>query len=176
MSHLFEHNLHPHKPTNVNFTHAREQAEGGFNMCVAIGMTKVFQAMPTFWAIFAWIVLWIIGNATILHFDPVPWPLLLCLASVPQLPLMVVIMVGQGLLGRHQELQSDEAYRTATKTFYDVERIMDVLATQSKQIEQLDEEMRVQYQLLLNIFERVEVKPAARRRGNNGDNGTTAAH
>jgi hypothetical protein len=38
------------------------------------------------------IVLWIAANATIVHFDPMPWPLLLCLASVPQLPLMIVMM------------------------------------------------------------------------------------
>src|SRR5690242_14490035 len=81
----FHLSLHPHQPRNVNLLHAAEKKAGNVNQKVAVGMTGVFQAMPTFWIIIAWIVLWIAANATILHFDPLPWPLLLTLASVPQL-------------------------------------------------------------------------------------------
>src|SRR3954470_21579302 len=93
---LFDHKLAPHKPRNVNKVHAAEKASGGFNQKVAIRLTAIFQAMPTFWLIIAWFVLWIGANATIATFDRLPWPLLLTLASIPQLPLMIVIMVGQG--------------------------------------------------------------------------------
>ncbi len=109
---LFKYTPHLHMPQNVNMLFAAEQAAANFNQRVAVAMTKLFSAMSTFWAITAWIVLWIAANATIVHFDPLPWPLLLCLASVPQLPLMVVIMVGQSLLGRRQELQAEEQYNT----------------------------------------------------------------
>lgn len=141
---LFHHTPHPHKPQNVNLLFKAEQAAAGFNQHVAVGMTKLFSAMPTFWLITLWILLWIATNATIAHFDPMPWPLLLTLASVPQLPLMIVIMVGQGLLGRRQELQSEEQYNTTMKTYHDIEQIMAHLSAQ-------DEEILRQTQLIVGL-------------------------
>src|SRR5579859_1575593 len=131
---LFQHTPHPHQPINVNLIFEAEKACGNFNQRVAVWMTEVFQAMPTFWLIMAWIVLWIIANATIVHFDPLPWPLLLTLASVPQLPLMIVIMVGQGLLGRQQELQSEEQFNTTQKTYHDIEQVMQHLSAQDAEL------------------------------------------
>lgn len=121
-------------PRNVNLVFEAEKAAANFNQKVAIGMTNVFQAMPTFWLIMGWIVIWIVANATIVHFDPLPWPLLLTLASVPQLPLMIVIMVGQGLLGRKQELQSEEQFNTTMKTYHDIEQIMEHLSAQDTEL------------------------------------------
>ncbi len=144
-SRIFQHVPHPHMPRNVNVIFAAEQAAGNFNQKVATGMTAVFQAMPTFWLIMIWIVTWIVTNATILSFDPLPWPLLLALASVPQLPLMIVIMVGQGLLGRKQELQSDEQFNTTQKTYSDLCQVMDHLSAQ-------DAELLRQTEMLLHIL------------------------
>jgi uncharacterized membrane protein len=131
---LFHDTPYLHQPRNVNMLFEAEQAAGNINQKIAVSLTNVFQAMPTFWLIMLWIVLWIAGNATIVHFDPMPWPLLLTLASVPQLPLMIVIMVGQGLLGRKQELQSNEQYETTMKTYHDIEQIMKHLAVQDEEI------------------------------------------
>src|SRR5260370_32974601 len=131
---LFTNIVHPHQPRNVNLVLEAEKAAGNFNQQVAVRMTAIFQAMPTFWLIMAWIVLWIVANATIVRFDPLPWPLLLTLASVPQLPLMIVIMVGQGLLGRKQELQSEEQYKTTMKTYHDIEQVMAHLVSQDEAI------------------------------------------
>ncbi|HYK84975.1 MAG TPA: DUF1003 domain-containing protein [Ktedonobacteraceae bacterium] len=142
---LFKSTPHPYKPRNVNLIHEAEKAAGTFNQKVAVGMTSVFQAMPTFWLIMAWIVLWIAANATIVHFDPLPWPLLLTLASVPQLPLMIVIMVGQGLLGRKQELQSEEQYNTTMKTYADIEQIMQHLSAQ-------DDELLKQSHMIMHLL------------------------
>lgn len=144
---LFHHQPHQHQPRNVNVLHEAEKAAGGFNQKVAVGMTGVFQAMPTFWVIIIWITLWIVGNATIWSFDKLPWPLLLCLASVPQLPLMVVIMVGQGLLGRKQELQADEQFRTTMSTYHDIEQIMQHLSAQ-------DGELLRHAKLLIHLLEK----------------------
>jgi len=134
LSPLFQHNPFPHKPRNVNLVHEAEKKEAGFNQKIAIGMTNLFQSMWTFWAILAWIVLWIVLNMLPFAWDRLPWPLLLCLASVPQLPLMIVIMVGQGLLGRKQELQSDEQYNTTMKTYHDIEEIMQHLSAQDAEL------------------------------------------
>lgn len=131
---LFKYTPHLHKPQNVNLLFKAEQEAANFNQRVAVGMTKLFSAMTTFWLIALWIILWIAVNATIAHFDPLPWPLLLCLASVPQLPLMIVIMVGQGLLGRKQELQSEEQFNTTIKTYNDIEQIMAHLSAQDEEI------------------------------------------
>ena len=142
---LFKPTLHPYKPRNVNLVHEAEKAAGSFNQKVAVSMTNVFQAMPTFWLIMTWIVLWIAANATIVHFDPLPWPLLLTLASVPQLPLMIVIMVGQGLLGRKQELQSEEQFNTTIKTYHDIEQITAHLSAQ-------DDELLKQSHMIIHLL------------------------
>jgi uncharacterized membrane protein len=139
-----EHVRHVHIPRNVNVLHRDEQASGNFNQSVAIGMTKFFQSMPTFWLILAWIVLWMAANLTIVHFDPMPFPLLLALASIPQLPLMVVIMIGQGVLGRHAELQADEAFQTTQKTYSDIEQIIEHLNKQDEKILEILERLDAQ--------------------------------
>jgi uncharacterized membrane protein len=144
-SDLFCPQPHPHRARNVNALFEAEQAAANLNQHVAVGMTKLFSSMTTFWLIALWIVLWIAANATIVHFDPLPWPLLLCLASVPQLPLMIVIMVGQGLLGRRQELQAEEQFNTTQKTYHDIEQIMTHLCTQ-------DEELLRQTRLIVHLL------------------------
>jgi uncharacterized membrane protein len=149
---LFLYIPHPHQPRNVNLVFEAEKAAGNLNQKVAVGLTNVFQAMPTFWLIVLWIASWIVANATIAHFDPLPWPLLLCLASVPQLPLMVVIMVGQGLLGRRQELQANEQYETTMKTYHDIEQIMKHLSAQ-------DEEILRQTHMIMRLLQANSISP-----------------
>jgi len=143
---LFIHTPHRLATRNVNLVHEAELAAGDFNQKVAVGLTNVFQAMPTFWAIIAWFVLWIGANVTIAHFDPLPWPLLLTLASIPQLPLMIVIMVGQGLLGRKQELQSEEQFNTTQNTYSDIKQVMQHLSAQ-------DDELVKQTRMLIALME-----------------------
>lgn len=131
---LFHHQPHQHQPRNVNLIHEAEKAAAGFNQRMAVGMTQIFQSMITFWVIVLWIVSWILLNFLPFAWDRLPWPLLLMLASVPQLPLMIVIMVGQGLLGRKQELQADEQFRTTMSTYHDIEEIMKHLAAQDAEL------------------------------------------
>jgi len=176
---LFKHTLHPYKPRNVNLVHEAEKATGGFNQKVAVSMTNVFQAMPTFWLIITWIVVWIVANGTIVRFDPLPWPLLLTLASVPQLPLMIVIMVGQGLLGRKQELQSEEQFNTTMKTYHDIEQITAHLSAQ-------DDELLRQSHMIMHLLMASGITPEqvadiqtqalAQRKAENSANTTTASN
>src|SRR5258708_16228099 len=148
---LFTNTVNPNQARNVNLVLEGEKAAGNFNQKVGVGLTTIFQVMPTFWLIMAWIVLWIVANATIVRFDPLPWPLLLALASVPQLPLMIVIMVGQGLLGRKQELQSEEQFNTTMKTYHDIEQIMNHLSAQ-------DEELLRQTHMIMHLLEANGIK------------------
>ena len=149
---LYDHTPHPHEIHNVNVLHQAELAAGDFNQKVAVRLTSVFQAMPTFWLIITWFVLWIGLNATIATFDPLPWPLLLTLASIPQLPLMVVILVGQGLLGRKQELQADEQFNTTQNAYHDIKQIMQHLSAQ-------DEELLKQTSMLVELLQASGLKP-----------------
>ncbi len=144
---LFHHESRQHQPRNINEVAEAEKASAGFNQRVAVRMTQVFQSMITFWCIMTWIISWILLNLLPFGWDRLPWPLLLCLASVPQLPLMIVIMVGQGLLGRKQELQADEQFRTTMSTYHDIEQIMQHLAAQ-------DAELLRHARMLIHILER----------------------
>ena len=118
---------HLHTPRNVNLLHQEEHDHASLNQRIAVFITQIMSSMATFWLILAWIVFWIVANVTITRFDPLPFPLLLALASIPQLPLMAVIMIGQSVLARHQELQSDEQYKFVVKSYEDTERIIGML-------------------------------------------------
>ena len=125
---------HFHQPRNINYLHKAEIKAGSLNRRVAVGMTEMLSAMPTFWLVLSWIVLWIVANATIAHFDPLPWPLLLCLASVPQLPLMIVLLVSQNEQGRHHELQADEQYHMTQKICHDNAVIISLLQQKTSEV------------------------------------------
>ena len=45
-----------------------------------------------------------------------------------------VIMVGQGILERQQELQADEQFRTTMSTYHDIEQIMQHLSAQDAEL------------------------------------------
>jgi uncharacterized membrane protein len=146
---LYQHHPHPHRLRNVNSTHKAEQQRAGLNQRFAIAMTNVCQSMFTFWLILASMLFWMVANALIIRLDPPPWNYLLVIGSLVQLPLQLVIMIGQSVLSRHQELQADEAYQATMKSFSDVEQIMAHLDSQ-------DQEILRQEQIMLNILERVE--------------------
>ncbi len=156
---LYEHIPHPHFARNVNRLAKKEQQSANFNQKIAVGMTKLFSAMPTFWLILAWIALWIVINSRVAHFDPLPFPLLLALASIPQLPLMIVIMVGQSVLARHQELQAEEQFATSQHSFHDIEQIVQHLDRQDQELLKQDDVLSKQNDMMLQILSRLEQLP-----------------
>lgn len=147
---LYEHESHWYEPRNANEIHEEEQTSAGFNQRVAIFITSTFQNMNMFWLIIGWFVTWIVVNATMVTFDPLPWPLLLTLASIPQLPLMVVIMIGQSILGRKQEIHAEQAYQTTLRTYHDLGEIANHLHAQDElifnMIARLEELRQIQQQ------------------------------
>lgn len=131
---LFHHEPHQHQPRNVNAVHEAEKAAGNFNQQVAVGMTKVLSAMPTFWIVAAFIVAWIVLQATAIAWDKLPYPLLLTVLNLPQISMMIALGVGQGVLGRHAELQAEEQFRTTMSTYHDIEQIMQHLLAQDSEL------------------------------------------
>lgn len=131
---LFEYTPHPHRPRNVNTVQAAERQ--GINARIAILLTKWVGTMTCayFFAILA-----IIGWPG-LHATPVQWVQWLSQTFI-QLVMLSVIMVGQGVLGRKQELQSDEQFATTMKIYHDIDQVMKHLDAQDQKILQILEKI-----------------------------------
>lgn len=124
---LFKHHPHPHKPVNVNVQHRAERQ--GINDRIAIVLTNGVASM---WCAYAFVVLAILGFPG-LHASPTQYVQWVSQTFI-QLVMLSVIMVGQGLLGRHQELMAEEQYTTTEKTYHDIEQIMLHLQAQDQEL------------------------------------------
>lgn len=126
---LFHHEPHLHQPRNVNLLHDAEKAASGINQKIAITLTK---AVGTMICAYIFAILAIIGfpgfNATPIAY--VQW----ISQTFIQLVMLSVIMVGQSILGRKQELQADEAFHTTISTYHDIEQIMKHLSAQDAEL------------------------------------------
>lgn len=157
---LYIHVPHNHKPRNVNTLH-QEQQSSSVNQRLAMWLTAKVNTMPTAY-IFA--ALAVIGLFGLLNLLP---PFVFLLATwisqqFLQLVFLPVLGVGQAVLGKHQELQADEAFNTTMKTYNDIEQIMLHLNKQDEKILEIDER-------ILKVLERLEA------RGSNGKKQTQEA-
>ncbi len=131
---LFQHTPATQKPPrNVNLVHEAEQAAAGFNTRLAVGLT---QKVGTMWTAYIFAVLAIIGLFAILGLLSPIVVLLVAWVSQTfiQLVLLPIIMVGQNVLGRKAELQSEEQYNTTLNTYHDIEQIMEHLSAQDAEL------------------------------------------
>jgi hypothetical protein len=142
---LFEHHPHPHVPTNVNEQHADEQQASGLNQRLAVLLTRLVGSMWCAYLFTGIAVLGLLGLLGLLN----PFVFLLMQwvsQQFLQLVLLSVIMVGQAVLGRKQELQAEEQFNTTKKTFEDILQIM-------KHLEVQDEELLNQTNMLLEVIQ-----------------------
>lgn len=131
---LFQHTPATQKPPrNVNLVHEAEKAAAGFNTRLAVGLT---QKVGTMWTAYTFAVLAIIGLFAILGLLSPIVVLLVAWVSQTfiQLVLLPIIMVGQNVLGRKAELQSEEQYTTTINTYHDIEQIMEHLSAQDAEL------------------------------------------
>lgn len=126
---LFHHEPHQHQPKNVNEIHASEKANSSFNQKLALLLTK---AVGTMICAYVFALLAIIGFPG-LHATPTQWVQWISQTFI-QLVMLSVIMVGQSILGRKQELQADEQFRTTLSTYHDIEQIMNHLSAQDNEL------------------------------------------
>jgi hypothetical protein len=126
---LFHHEAHQHQPRNVNALHKAEQAAAGINQKIAIGLTK---AVGTMVCAYIFAILAIIGFPGF-HATATQWVQWISQTFI-QLVMLSVIMVGQAVLGRKQELQADEQYNTTMSTYHDIEQIMQHLVAQDAEL------------------------------------------
>jgi uncharacterized membrane protein len=137
--------LHNHRPKNVLQIH-REENYSSFNNKLAIFFTKAFGSVWAFYILVTWMFLWMALSGIgfwLFKYDQYPFPFLLFCSNLIQLWALPVIMVGQNVLNKHQELQSEEAFHIAEKSFYDVEQIMSCLEEQNRLLKQISGEAQI---------------------------------
>jgi uncharacterized membrane protein len=117
---LYEHIPHHHKARNANEVHAQERQS--INDRIAVAVTKIVGTMQT---AYTFVVLAFIGLIAILGWlNPLIALLVAWLSQTfIQLVLLPVIMVGQNVSGRHQEITVEEEYQTSIKICHDIEQI-----------------------------------------------------
>ncbi|HEX4713694.1 MAG TPA: hypothetical protein VH164_02075, partial [Ktedonobacteraceae bacterium] len=102
----------------------------GFNQKIAILLTKGVGTMVCAY-IFA--VLAIIGFPGLVNAQISQWVQWTSQTFI-QLTMLSVIMVGQSVLGRKQELQADEQFNTTVSTYHDIEQMMQHLSAQDAEL------------------------------------------
>jgi hypothetical protein len=116
MGELYTHNHANHTPVNPN--EVQQQERVGFNERIAVMLTS---AVGTMWCAYFFLILAILGfpgnNATPQQY--VQWVSQTCI----QLVMLSVIMVGQKVIGRLQELQADETYKTTLKLYHEFDQL-----------------------------------------------------
>ncbi len=152
-SHTEKYKPHAHKPRNVNYQHQYEHENSGINQRIAVAVTKGLSTMAAVWLIIAFMVVWIALNAIgVWRFDPAPFALLLVIINLPQIASTPLVMVGQSVIGRKQELQADEQFMATEKTFQDAETIIhqnnEIIHQNAEIIQQNDEQAKMLAALL----------------------------
>jgi hypothetical protein len=119
---LYIHTPHPHQAANVNKLHAAEQRESGINARLAVRLTKIIATM---YAAYTFGVLAIVGLLAILGVLPPMGAVLVAWTSqtLIQLCMLPIIMVGQSIIGRKQELLAEETFATTRKNDHELREL-----------------------------------------------------
>lgn len=124
---LFHRERKREAPANVNELHEQQL---GMQDRVALWITSAVGTMYCVYFFGVVMAIWMFwqwrmeGKA----FDPYPFAFLLFLGNIIQLLLMPLIMVGQNIQGRHNELKADEQFKTTMASYQDAEHIIEHLA------------------------------------------------
>lgn len=128
-SKIYEHIKHWHKPRNANHAMAEEQGNAGVNQRIAVAITR---GMGTMFCAYIFAALALAGfpgfPATIQQY--VQW----LSQTFIQLTALSILAVGQSVIGKHAEIQADEAFSTTLHTFHDMEQVMEHLNKQDEAI------------------------------------------
>lgn len=130
-------------PKNLNTVHKKSLSPVEK---LAVVITQKVGTMGFFFIILGWTIVWLGWNILApaqLRFDPFPaFVLWLFISNLIQIHLMPLIMVGQNIQGRREELRSEHDYETDTKAEKEIETILLHLENQQK--------------VMLDILKRVE--------------------
>jgi uncharacterized membrane protein len=110
---------------------------------LAAWLTRRMGSMWAFYAAAVFQVAWIgLAQAQVLRFDPYPFSFLLFLSSLVQLVFMLVITVGQEVLGQVADRRSEQTFLNGEAILYESVRMQEHLTAQDRLIESLCTYMR----------------------------------
>lgn len=129
-------------PKNIN--HLHKQSLSGMER-TAVFVTEKIGTMGFFFIIFGWTVVWLGWNIFApqkFRFDPFPaFVLWLFISNLIQIHLMPLIMVGQNIQGRHQEMRSEHDFETDKKAEKEIETILLHLENQERMMMEILERL-----------------------------------
>ena len=133
-----------HKPQNSNLLHKNSL---GLQDRIALIITTAIGTMYAVYAFAIFMFGWMLWQGHLDHhpFDPYPFAFLLFIGNIIQLLLMPLIMVGQNIQGRHNEIRANEEFKTTTTSFHDIEAIL-------KHLDEQDAKMLVQTNLIEELL------------------------
>lgn len=129
---LYEHESHPHIPRNIVRMLQTDLKLATFNERLAVALTRSVSTMA---CAYLFAILAIIGFPGF-HASPAQYVQWLSQTFI-QLVMLSILAVGQSILGKHQELQSQEQYNMAVKTTHEIDQIVQHMDAQDKAIQQI---------------------------------------
>jgi uncharacterized membrane protein len=107
---------------------------------IAAWLTQRLGSMWAFYAAAVTQVVWIgLAQAGLQRFDPYPFAFMTFLSTLVQLIFMVVIMVGQDVLGRAADRRSEQTFLDAEAILHECRRMKARLTAQDRVIESLSD-------------------------------------
>ena len=105
---------------------------------IAAWLTLRLGSMWTFWISGLTQVVWIgLAEAGVQRFDPYPFAFMTFLSTLAQLIFMMVIMVGQDVLGRSADRRSEQTFLDAGAILHECQRMKARLTAQDRVIDSL---------------------------------------
>lgn len=152
MSKIFTHENHPHQPRTITRedVHEAHKARGGLNASIAILLTR---SVATMWCAYVFAALAVVGLLGLFGWlNPFIFLLTTWISQqFLQLVLLSVIMVGQGLLGKHAEMVSEETAATTAKSYHQLGQLVKHLNAQDEVLQQELAELLKQTKILIQL-------------------------
>ncbi|MBS0186109.1 MAG: DUF1003 domain-containing protein [Proteobacteria bacterium] len=100
---------------------------------IALFITQHLGTMAVVYGAIIFILFWmIIGSET--YEDPYPFPLLLLIINIVTLILLPLIMVGQNLINREEQIRSDEARKATMSSYENILVILECLEKNEREL------------------------------------------
>lgn len=124
---------------NVNHQHKKSMSN---SERFALWITGKIGTMGFFYVIFIWTVCWLLWNAFApesLRFDPYPaFVLWLFLSNMIQILLMPLLMIGQNIQGKHQELLAENDFEVNQHSDKSIAILLEKIEELNKKIDCLE--------------------------------------
>lgn len=117
-------------PENVNLVH---RSRFKFHDRVAAVITAAIGSMYAVYFFIVFVLGWMIWQVVVEQpFDPYPFVFMIFISNVIQLILLPLILVGQNVQNRHNQLRAEEEYQTTKTIHQDIETILTTLDSLTK--------------------------------------------